>query len=427
MITGMHRSGTSSVANALHKLGVYLGEPEDLLAANDFNTEGYYEHLGLLELDNSALSAFGMSYERADPITEDWLELPQAEKIVTEICNTLVENFDGHEIWGWKEPRTALLLSFYNAAFRRLALDPHYVICVRNPFSVVASLARREGFSRNHSLGLWLLYTLSALKHSMGHSRTVVLYEDYLADPETSLRSVVDAIKGWNPNRKAWDSAFATVREDLNHGNQTEKEAANLRVLAKRTLDLCQKAATGQGHFRAGAYDSEIDELWDFLIEAVAVFAPPVRQGIFLIFWQTKSLNYNTIQYRPSPLWQTIKAEIPAPALSLVGGAFYDMPCAVWIRKAIWRHNGKETHAEIMAGRHAKISDRGDWKLLAVAFGQEQFVVKTPSEKGPYELEIEFYLEANPEITRGYIAHKEQELARALKLSGGPNFNVDLR
>ncbi len=413
VIAGMHRSGTSSIANFLSKLGLYLGEPEDMLEANVYNPEGYWEHLKILEVDHYTLAAFGMNYERVAAITEDWLDLPQSNRVVAEIENVLTEHFSDQELWGWKEPRSSVLMTFYNAAFKNLAITPYYVICVRSPLGVAGSMFKREGFTISHSLGLWLHYTLAPLKHSIGHRRNVMIYEDFLTTPRKTAEYLIDSVQGWSPNPEEWSAAVGTVRLDMNHNSQSVKDLGKHHFLVKKTYDLCVEAAAAPLEFQNGAFDDRIESLWEEFMESLQVFGIPLRQGNMALFWQTSVLHYSTSKFRPVYAWQTVKVEADCPPGATVGICIYDLTSVVWIRNAIWRYDGKEVPAGIMAGRNAELSTDGGLQRLAIGFGQEQLITQAPSTAGPFEFEIEFYLEVNAEITLGYLARQSKELKQA--------------
>lgn len=415
VVIGMHRSGTSSVANALHKLGLDLGESGDLLEPNDFNSEGYWEHVKVLELDNHSLEAFGLSYERLEPITESWLELPQAKRVLSEIESVLSTNFGGKALWGWKEPRSSVLLPFYNEAFKALNLDPTYVICVRGPLGVSGSLSKREGFTTNHAMGLWLSYTLASLKFSLGYNRSVVIYENFLSDPRPALADIVDSVEGWKPDEASWTAAVATLRKDMNHNAASTENLDGHFDLVNRTYALCVEAAQNNSGFRSGLFDTRIGELWSEFLELTEVYSMSPRQATWALFWQTNALNYNQQLYRPRQGWQTLKLAVPAPSSHIVGAMFYDLPSAVWIRKATWHHSGGTEQATIKPGRHAKLNVQDGMSLIAVGRGQEQAILTTPSSPGPYEFEVELYVESQADMILGFINYQAQELSRLRK------------
>src|SRR4051794_39777592 len=54
-ITGMHRSGTSLVAQLLGVCGVDLGPEGEFFPANEFNADGYWENTRFTELGDAVL------------------------------------------------------------------------------------------------------------------------------------------------------------------------------------------------------------------------------------------------------------------------------------------------------------------------------------------------------------------------------------
>ena len=62
-VIGMHRSGTSLVANLLGAGGVYLGEPKELMPASVDNRRGYWENLRFVEMNDRILRDVGASWD----------------------------------------------------------------------------------------------------------------------------------------------------------------------------------------------------------------------------------------------------------------------------------------------------------------------------------------------------------------------------
>ena len=68
-----------------------------------------------------------------------------------------------------------------------------YVICLRNPLDVAASLRarnRRRPVPFEQGIELWLTYVRAALAATAGHPRHLVFYEDLMADPEPVVREL---------------------------------------------------------------------------------------------------------------------------------------------------------------------------------------------------------------------------------------------
>jgi len=68
VVAGMHRSGTSLVAELLNAMGIYAGEPGDLAPPDIFNPTGYWEHRVAAEINRDILAALGASWKNVTPV-----------------------------------------------------------------------------------------------------------------------------------------------------------------------------------------------------------------------------------------------------------------------------------------------------------------------------------------------------------------------
>jgi hypothetical protein len=84
----------------------------------------------------------------------------------------------------------ARLLPFWKTVFQDLGVEVDYVLAIRNPLSVAASLARRDGFGKEKSLYLWLQHVLPAVLETNGARRVVVDFDRLMGAPEPELRRV---------------------------------------------------------------------------------------------------------------------------------------------------------------------------------------------------------------------------------------------
>src|SRR5688572_29592847 len=113
-VAGMHRSGTSMVARLLKLAGLYLGEEADLMRASSDNPDGFWEHLGFVTINDELLTEHGGGWDFPVAIPEP----PANEERLALVRNkalSLVAQFDGHQPWGWKDPRNSLTLPFWQA------------------------------------------------------------------------------------------------------------------------------------------------------------------------------------------------------------------------------------------------------------------------------------------------------------------------
>ncbi|GAA0712848.1 glycosyltransferase [Dokdonella soli] len=173
VVLGMHRSGTSSVAGLLARMGASAGPEDDLLVGPD-NPKGHYESARLHGACLRRLAAAGGDWKNpptgAPPAAIDTFRREVA---------ALLDTFDAQRPWLIKEPRLCLLAR----ELLPLLTRPVFVHVVRDPHEVADSLAARDDMARAPALALWEHYTDAAFEASRGWPRLVVDYADLLADP----------------------------------------------------------------------------------------------------------------------------------------------------------------------------------------------------------------------------------------------------
>jgi hypothetical protein len=175
------------VAKILHQAGLYLGDDDELMPPAEENPEGFYEHLGLVRLNDEVLNAAGAGWDCPPPAATDWGS--GAFEPFRERARALAQPLRDAPAWGWKDPRTSLTLPFWRSAFGPLRT----VVVVRNPLEVVTSLHRRNGFSIALGLTLWQTYAERILADSTADTRLVTHYDAYFLDPSREI----DRVLGW--------------------------------------------------------------------------------------------------------------------------------------------------------------------------------------------------------------------------------------
>ncbi len=181
---GMHRSGTSLVSRMLNLLGVHLGPGEAVSRTGRDNPKGYWEHEGFVGLNDEILARFGGQWDEPPAFPPSWPRDPRVGDLREKARHLLAEDFAAEPLWGWKDPRTCLTLPFW----QDLIGPMRYLMCVRNPCAVVASLTDRNGMSSEKAERLWLTHVQASLAHTQGQPRMLVFYEDVIDDWRPELR-----------------------------------------------------------------------------------------------------------------------------------------------------------------------------------------------------------------------------------------------
>lgn len=134
VISGMHRSGTSVLANLLQAMGISVGSR--LMEATEFNAKGYFEDLDFQELHESIIDASHHGFLHRD-LEGRHLQITAAHK---DRAKGLADRRQDLSLWGWKDPRTSLFLDMWDEVLPGAV----YVFIYRDPAQVVHSLRRRE-------------------------------------------------------------------------------------------------------------------------------------------------------------------------------------------------------------------------------------------------------------------------------------------
>jgi len=270
VVLGMHRSGTSLVAEMVHRWGGATGGGDRLLAGDAWNARGYFEYVPLLELNDELLRAAGGSW-RAPPEAAA-VERLAGDRDFGRRAQTLIAEFDAAGgPWLWKDPRLPALLPFWE----RFWPDPAFIIPVREPLHIAPSLAGRDQLSRTAALILWQHAVLAIMNHVHGKPHTFfVSYEELLSDPTAQgigICAFLDESCGPRNGRPAdAEKVAAAVDRSLNHGEGAHTLADAPDVTAEQKA-LHQFLLTKVAD-RSAAFDPAAYPLWPGWHEALRAF-----------------------------------------------------------------------------------------------------------------------------------------------------------
>jgi hypothetical protein len=205
------------VTRLLNLCGLDLGAEQDLLGPDRGNPLGHFEHKEFKSLDESLLDHFGGSTDSPPDLEPNW-EYESSLNAAIEKARLLLMTFRGKTAWGWKEPRTTLLIPFW----RRLIPDAQFVICIRNPLEVARSIAQRDGMPVEKGLYLWNHYTRSAIQDTEGCPRIFTFYENYFTNGLSEIERVAKFCGlGLAPDSSGLQKA---IYSELRHHSHTTAE-----------------------------------------------------------------------------------------------------------------------------------------------------------------------------------------------------------
>jgi hypothetical protein len=193
LVIGMHRSGTSAVARGLAAVSVYMGD--NFLDAQPENPTGYWEDKAIVELNDRVLAALGLKWDDVVPIERKQLERFRVRRLRGKAVGYVKRTFGRHALWGFKDPRTIRLLPFWRRALRDSKAEDAYVVVIRNPLSVAASLNRRQGMDMLRAQRLWLAHMVPFLDEIRDRPFVVVDYDLLMAQPRAQLERIAAALQ----------------------------------------------------------------------------------------------------------------------------------------------------------------------------------------------------------------------------------------
>jgi len=266
VVAGMHRAGTSVVARGLQALGIDLG---DRLMSADvrINARGFFEDMDIVKHDDALLHALGADWKNLALLDAiDW-RTPEFATARTEARQLLEARLARSAQFGFKDPRVSRLLPFWQGIFAEMGVAHAYVIAVRHPLSVIASLTARDALDVRRSGWLWLTHLLCALHYTAGRPRVVVDYDRLLAAPERELARMVtglglpaSALTGEDVATYTRDFVSGELRH-AEHGAE-DLDAAAVAPLVRDAYALTQRLARDEADIGAAATNAEVGALF---------------------------------------------------------------------------------------------------------------------------------------------------------------------
>ncbi|MCA7989261.1 hypothetical protein LGM63_01210 [Burkholderia cepacia] len=247
VVLGMHRSGTSTLTRATAVLGAEFGS--NLMPAIPGNNDkGFFEDLDVVALNEELLHAAGGDWHSMAAIDIGLLQPEQLDRFRVRAIDLLRAKCRENQILSVKDPRLARLLSFWKPVFACIGIRVLYLIAVRNPISVVQSLARRDGFPVEKSYILWLAYVVSALDLTQDVRRVLIDYDRLMDTPRQELENISDFfdLPLIESRLEEFESAF--LDDNLRHTRYTVEDLQLVNSAPRQVKELylaLSEAASG--------------------------------------------------------------------------------------------------------------------------------------------------------------------------------------
>jgi hypothetical protein len=250
-VLGMHRSGTSALMRMLGLLGVEIGT--DFCPPGPDNPTGFWELLPIVRAHDELLDTLSSAFDDFWPLANGWESRADVAPFRTKLIEIARSQFAGKPLWGFKDPRTCRLMPMWRTIFSELGTSPRYVVLVRHPLEICASMAAQNGTSINHALLMTLEHKRCAELSTRGQRRVLVTYDQLLTDWRgTAGRIARELAVTWPvPIEQAGSAVDAFLDPSRRHQRADPRAHAppcdaKLLALAQRQYDLLADAATGK-------------------------------------------------------------------------------------------------------------------------------------------------------------------------------------
>lgn len=262
VVLGMHRSGSSAITKGLEVMGVELGT--QLMPANVNNVTGYFEDIEINQLNIGLLKTKGHDWSTLTPIKSDDFQGDQFTPFKTRATDVLRSKLKNSNILGIKDPRLCRLLPFWMEIFSDLKLKVSYVIILRNPDDIAASLFKRDSIPRVKSLYLWMEHMLPVFQETTGLDRTILDYDELISNPQLAIETLAIQLgleKEFNQQKL---SSYATdfIDPDLRHHQVTsDPEKEFTPRIIKKLASLLSYAKKEKASFDSVKFNTEIKRI----------------------------------------------------------------------------------------------------------------------------------------------------------------------
>ena len=208
LVSGSGRSGTSSLAGTLKRLGLHVPQPE--VEASETNPRGFYEPQWVIDFHKRHLKELALFNIDSRPAAVELVDRYVASGVPTgELREWLSGQLDAEQLVV-KDPHAFWFAEVWERVSAELHVDLRWLTALRHPAEVVGSRDIAYLSSQSDDLRLtketsnvagWVHAALLTEKAGRGHKRSFVRYTDLLAD---------------------WRSALVPVQQQLDLGFNTD-------------------------------------------------------------------------------------------------------------------------------------------------------------------------------------------------------------
>jgi hypothetical protein len=188
IVTGSGRSGTSSVAGTLKRLGLHIPQPE--VATDERNPRGYYEPLWVADFHKYLLNPIPVRTIDSRPQAGEIAMAAVTPEVEGELREWLRQQLD-HPVLAIKETRAYWVYSMWERVAADLGLEVTSLTMLRHPTQVVRSrdsaylTDETDTFRRQRettNVAAWMNSVFETERVTRGNPRAFVPYYDLIGD-----------------------------------------------------------------------------------------------------------------------------------------------------------------------------------------------------------------------------------------------------
>ena len=186
VIIGSGRSGTSLLVQLLTEMGMY--NYNNFSQPKEGDPLGLFEDAEIVSIHKEMLETLNV-HPMLPFVNTEFTEIEKRE-FKYKLKSILRDRLDRAEgqLWGFKDPRTTSFLPIWNEIFKEENLTPRYILALRNPSSVVASMIKQNENGQLFAELAWLWRNCEAISQTKGEM-FVVNYEHWFEVKGSELAS----------------------------------------------------------------------------------------------------------------------------------------------------------------------------------------------------------------------------------------------
>ncbi len=279
LVLGMHRSGTSAFTRLLNLLGGDL--PGGLMLPVPGNNEtGFWESEEIASIHDEILAAAGSRWDEPTRLSAGWFETESARRFRERLRQVVERELPDSRFFVLKDPRLCRLVPLWMGLLGELGVEPRFLLPVRHPLEVAASLGKRDGISTRRAVLVWLRHVLDAEAATRGRPRLIATYDSLLTDWRQLVRRIDECLElPWSPaTEEAASEVDRFLHTRLRHHRAAPAELDGRDDLVPWIRTAWRALADADG--RAGEeLPSELDPLRRQLDQADGAFGPLLAEG----------------------------------------------------------------------------------------------------------------------------------------------------